>query len=30
MSVDRPTMGEQLLGGWLGGKMKRDKKGGER
>ncbi len=28
--VDRPTMGEQLLGGWLGGKMKRDKKGGER
>ena len=28
--IDRTTMSEQLLGGWLGGKMKRDKKGGER
>lgn len=26
--VDRPSMSEQLLGGWLGGKVKKDKKGG--
>ncbi len=25
--VDHPSMGEQLLGGWLGGKVKKDKKG---
>ena len=28
--VDRPTMSEQVLGGWLSGKLKRDKKGGSR
>ena len=28
--VDRTTMSEQVLGGWLSGKLKRDKKGGSR